>query len=742
MRLADHKPTSLCETADATLDMEERELCQASLRYVFLLQEVEERKKFEFVETLLSFLFSWLTFYHQGHDVYGEFKPYMTELQLKIQKTRENFNATRDKTKSLMQKVLEMRQQKPVDPTIVKSSFTREGYLFLMEKKAFGTTWTKQYCRYKKDTKEFEMIPFHQINTKTVNTAEKIKLASCTRRMSDSIEKRFCFDLMSTDKPGVVYTLQALSEADRKLWMDAMDGKEPTYAFPGNIPKSEERQLDEAGINFVKKCIDVIESRGLEEQGLYRIVGVNSKVNKLLSMVLDRRKADKLNLDDPYEWESKTLTSALKNFLRNLPEPLMTFKLHESFIEAAKKSTNTLRVNSVHSLVHKLPQSNFQILDILIKHLSNVASKSDKNLMSVSNLGVCFGPTLLRPEEETVAAILNIKFCNIVVEIMIENYEKIFKSQPEANVLTHMQNNVRELNHKFSQPQQQVFVPKSHTGGGGGSTQGSPSPTPHVRAPPRHQFIGQHNPSVIQSFYNDKSAAVTLSSSLGNVPSMTRERDFLPERTDQNSSVPEGNSMSTFYTGSVGNPVSCTVGNYSDSNLLSLNAHSNYDHLKPGRPRYQFSSAVTPEIHNSHSSSNESVSSKEGQDHYYSTDGLKKNHYSSDLYHETEYYNRTTYGKDGETYSSSVLYKSTGGGIPQKGLRNLGVHPLPIYRPQPDNVRVRTLFACLGENDGELSFDPNQIITNVRPSQEPGWLEGTLNGKTGLIPENYVEILP
>lgn len=79
----------------------------------------------------------------------------------------------------------------------------------------------------------------------------------------------------------------------------------------------------------------------------------------------------------------------------------------------------------------------------------SVASKSDKNLMSVSNLGVCFGPTLLRPEEETVAAILNIKFCNIVVEIMIENYEKIFKSQPEANVLTHMQNNVREVRQSY-----------------------------------------------------------------------------------------------------------------------------------------------------------------------------------------------------------------------------------------------------------------------------------------------------
>ncbi|EDX16621.1 GD24498 [Drosophila simulans] len=75
--------------------------------------------------------------------------------------------------------------------------------------------------------------------------------------------------------------------------------------------------------------------------------------------------------------------------------------------------------------------------------------------------------------------------------------------------------------------------------------------------------------------------------------------------------------------------------------------------------------------------------------------------------------------------------------------------------------RVRTLYACMGESEGELSFEPNQIITNgefgeqrvqdslltmispltVRYSHEPGWLQGTLNGKTGLIPENYVEHL-
>lgn len=50
---------------------------------------------------------------------------------------------------------------------------------------------------------------------------------------------------------------------------------------------------------------------------------------------------------------------------------------------------------------------------------------SEQNLMTVSNIAVCFGPTLMRPERETVAAIMDIKFCNVVVEILIENYTKV-----------------------------------------------------------------------------------------------------------------------------------------------------------------------------------------------------------------------------------------------------------------------------------------------------------------------------
>ncbi|RWS24766.1 Rho GTPase-activating protein-like protein, partial [Leptotrombidium deliense] len=65
------------------------------------------------------------------------------------------------------------------------------------------------------------------------------------------------------------------------------------------------------------------------------------------------------------------------------------------------------------------------MLHLLTCHLKKVAHNSAKNLMPVNNLGVCLGPSLLRPEEESVAAIMDTKFANVVVEILIENCDKV-----------------------------------------------------------------------------------------------------------------------------------------------------------------------------------------------------------------------------------------------------------------------------------------------------------------------------
>ncbi|CAG5999598.1 unnamed protein product [Menidia menidia] len=164
--------------------------------------------------------------------------------------------------------------------------------------------------------------------------------------------------------------------------------------------------------------------------GLYRIGGVNSKVQKLMTTVFSSKAPVDMDLD-PEMWDNKTITSGLKNYLRCLSEPLMTFKLHKDFIMAVKSDDQNYRVCAVHALVHKLPERNREMLELLIKHLVVVSAQNQSNLMTVSNLGVIFGPTLMRSQEETVAAMMNIKFQNIVVEILIENFNKV---KPQIHV--------------------------------------------------------------------------------------------------------------------------------------------------------------------------------------------------------------------------------------------------------------------------------------------------------------------
>ncbi|XP_076302929.1 GTPase regulator associated with FAK isoform X2 [Lasioglossum baleicum] len=646
LNLSTKKQDNVLQEADATLEMAERHFCQASLEYVFLLQEVQERKKFEFVETLLGFMFGWLTFYHQGHEVAKDFKPYMTELQLKIQKSAVE--------------------------TGVNKFYTREGYLFLMEKKAFGTTWTKQYCTYQKDKKEFTMIPYNQLTGK-FSSKEIFTLASCVRRTSDTIEKRFCFDITTLDKPNVVYTFQALSEEDRKLWLDAMDGKEPNCPVVGGAAtKSEENVLDETGFMFVSKCIAALEDRGLEEQGLYRVVGVASKVNKLLAMGLDRRKLEKLNMDDRFEWESKTITSALKTYLRTLSEPLMTFRHYNSFISAAKQEMKEARINDIHNLVYRLPIDNFKMLNRLIRHLCSVAKKSDKNLMTIGNLAVCFGPSLLRPEEETVASIMDIKFYNIVVEILIENYERISASSPPDTIRS-----TPVTKGTVPCKSQRVNVEDGSTSSGNG--------TPFLRHPMHANIPSPHSQLVTRTYYDGPLTVVTKSASVDD-----RENGDYEEIEHTSHRMPT-------YLDSRSGRVKLT-----NANVMY---HSADKVLTSGNT----------------SSSSESIAS---DPHSFSSDLPVKQKRGSMM---TVHYASSYAQRNNPSVSVANTSPSSGRSSPGQ---------------VPGIWRVRTLYACLAENDGELSFEPNQIITNVKASLEPGWLEGTLNGKTGLVPKNYVEQLP
>uniref|UniRef100_A0AAQ6IKD8 Rho GTPase activating protein 42b n=1 Tax=Anabas testudineus TaxID=64144 RepID=A0AAQ6IKD8_ANATE len=417
--------------ADSQMSKDRQVFYDASLQYVFKIHEVQERKKFQFVEPLLAFLQGLFTFYHEGYEVASEFEPYKQQLQFNLQNARNNFESTRAEVERLMKRIRSAEEDFKAP-----SCFTMEGYLYIQEKRPLGSVWTRYYCTYQKSTKMFTMSstearPASRQNGVVNVTPEMFSLRSCVRRKTDSIDKRFCFDIEVVERHGVI-TLQALSEANRRLWMEAMDGK-GIYTLPSLLSKKEETFLNDAGFKFVKKCIELIEMRGITTLGLYRTGGVNSKVQRLMTSAFGKKSpADiQVNADT---WDNKTITSGLKNYFRCLAEPLLTYRLHKEFIKAATYDDQTYRVRAIHALVHKLPDKNKAMLDILTNHLLKVSSHCEENQMTVSNLGMIFGPTLLRSQEETVAAMMNIKFQNIVVEIIIENRHKIFSEAPDLSL--------------------------------------------------------------------------------------------------------------------------------------------------------------------------------------------------------------------------------------------------------------------------------------------------------------------
>ncbi|XP_038055665.1 rho GTPase-activating protein 26-like isoform X4 [Patiria miniata] len=714
------KETSLQE-ADAALELERRDFHRESLMYARILQEVQEKKKFEFVETLLGFMYSWLTFYHQGHEVARDFKPYMTELQYKLQNIRTGFDMTKQEAETLMNKMMEKPHEQ------LKSNKVQEGYLYLYEKRAIGSNWVKHYCRYYKDSKNLKLIPFVQTLPKPT-TEDQVTVTSCTRRMTDSIEKRFCFDITCMEKPHIV-TLQAISDRERTQWMTAMGGKEPIYINPAHISKKDDNLLNDIGFLFIKKCIEAIESRGLEDQGLYRVVGVNSKVMRLTSLCLaDKRKPTNVNLSDSGEWEIKTITSALKNYFRNLPEPLMSFSFHDEFIAAAKQETKTLRVNDIHALVHKLAEPNFEMLDLLIAHLRRVADHHETNLMTVTNLGVCFGPTLMRPEEETMKAIMDIKFSNIVIEILIRHYEKIFKTAPDSGGKSQFRNVALSSASMLSNSTASSVSSASTAQMSPRNGKQQQQPAPKTEPMPSRGYHTQ-----ISAGGRDQSPRRTVEPQYSSSSSRESISSQSSISTHSSSSSPptnkKANSLSTVFWRSIQmrkypkyhtyhgkTPPLSLPGSLEDNRQLSVMPMMRQPVDIMAQPVKGAPSTITrPPLARA-----DEIFDRDSRD--------------------VQIRNKSASASSNTSSSSASQSSSsdTSGFQPPKS----EIRRLIESDPSKKDICVRTLYACNADNESELSFVPNEIIINVRASKEKGWLLGTLNGKTGLVPENYVEILP
>ncbi|XP_047668507.1 rho GTPase-activating protein 10 isoform X2 [Tachysurus fulvidraco] len=608
------------QEADGVVEMMRLHFQEESLEYVCKLQEIQERKKFECVEPMLAFFQTMFTFYHQGYELAKDFDHYKRALQINIQNTRSRFEGTRSEVFELMKKIKEAPQDYRQT-----SRISSEGYLYVQEKRPppFGSSWVKRYCTFVKEQKILHMITYDPKSGGKSGENESVTLKACVRKTTDTLDRRFCLDIEITDRPATVLTVQALSEDDQRFWMQAMGSKEPVHHL-GKIYLKEsgvDAQLDDVGVSFVRNSINAIEARGINDQGLYRVVGVSSKVQKLLSLMIEEKNTE-LDLTTCEDWDVKTITSALKQFLRRLPEPLMTYALYKEFIVLAKCASPESRVQAIHCLVHRLPERNREVLSLVTKHLANVADHSKQNLMTVANLGVVFGPTLMRPQEETVAAIMDLKFQNIVVEIFIEQHDKIFGDAPSD----------------------------------------CPSSSLSLLTAPARQSKKQARQSRPLAVYNPLDIH-TVSPSSENVSPIPDEASL--SSNESVSSHSSTGSTSETPPEKTKNPHGNTAANPQNSGGGS------------GMASWMISTptCLTPQTEAA----------------------------------DTE---AAAAGAQTDKCAESVTL-----------------------------MKAKAVYPCEAEHDSELSFQVGAIFHAVTPSREPGWLEGELEGKRGLIPQNYVEIL-
>lgn len=140
---------------------------------------------------------------------------------------------------------------------------------------------------------------------------------------------------------------------------------------------------------FIRVITEVIESKGLETDGIYRVSGNLSAVQKI------RCQADQDNYKALVaEEDIHVLTGALKLFFRELSEPLFPISLHKEYTSAMQMPNASNRFKKFEELLNRLPNENRETLKMLLRHLNRVASHSSQNRMQQHNLAIVFGPTL------------------------------------------------------------------------------------------------------------------------------------------------------------------------------------------------------------------------------------------------------------------------------------------------------------------------------------------------------------
>jgi len=168
--------------------------------------------------------------------------------------------------------------------------------------------------------------------------------------------------------------------------------------------------------SIVTRCVEEVELRGMDVEGIYRKSGGSGQVNQVR---VGFEQSNEHDISDP-DLDIHAVTSALKQYFRRLPIPLITFDVYDSLLEATRVEDETKKAQKMKDAINTLPRCHRDSLEFLVFHLGRVMAKADVNLvctrfhrlsiyrrlltdtlffqMTPLNLAVVFAPTIMRPQ--------------------------------------------------------------------------------------------------------------------------------------------------------------------------------------------------------------------------------------------------------------------------------------------------------------------------------------------------------
>ncbi|KAB5526059.1 hypothetical protein PHYPO_G00147330 [Pangasianodon hypophthalmus] len=194
----------------------------------------------------------------------------------------------------------------------------------------------------------------------------------------------------------------------------------PFQQFGVPLSVLRDRGADSDGIPLVMRdTITFLQEKGLQTEGIFRRSANVSLVKNIQQKYNSGEKVNFFEMDDVH-----LAAVILKTFLRELPEPLLTYKLYNDVVNFHSVDSASQAV-TVRNMLMSLPEENYVSVRFLVQFLAQVSAESEVNKMTNTNLAVVFGPNLLWAQDAAMT-LSSIGPINNFTRVLLDLHQDVF----------------------------------------------------------------------------------------------------------------------------------------------------------------------------------------------------------------------------------------------------------------------------------------------------------------------------